>query len=104
MAEGGVEDVGENTSQFCNAVVKHRWADIVWAGCFVPLDSPEGAPNLLLLDGERGRGGGVDGGGDWGLFKLPTEGVEFVWKLIIIIRCGGWFLFAVCHVLKFFPD
>ena len=73
MAEGGVEDVGKNPSQLRSTVVENGGANVIWAGGFIPLNSFEGAPHLLLVDGERGggRGSGRDGGGTGACSNLP---------------------------------
>jgi hypothetical protein len=78
LAEGGVEDVGKNPSQLRSTVVENGGANVIWAGGFIPLKSLEGAPYLLLLDGERGGREGVWERWWWNrcLLKPPIESVK----------------------------
>lgn len=56
LAEGGVEDISEDSCQFSSAVVENGRADVVWVGGFVSLKSPENAPHLRLVNNKGGGG------------------------------------------------
>lgn len=69
-------------------MVESRRADVVGAGSFVPRESPEGVPHLLLIDGEGGRGSRKDGVEAGACLNLPYNRLR-VSRSGLLLSCVG---------------